>query len=190
MRAGGPSTVLAAITATLLAGCGGSASSSSSSSTSSAAAPPPVHLTHSLQLQSSAFTANGPIPARYTCDGQDVPLPIRWSGVPAGTRELVLVMRDPDAPGGSFVHWALADIPPSATETISGTARGAVEGRNSFGSLGYRGPCPPAGAPAHHYVLSLSALTAHSGLKRGFNPDQLHAPAMAIATLIGTYGRR
>ncbi len=127
----------------------------------------------------------------YTCDGRQTSLPLRWTGVPHGATELVLVMRDPDAPGGPFVHWALAGITPATTGFPAGGVSGQViPGRNSTGSLGYTGPCPPAGSPAHHYVLTLSALAAPSGLKPGFSPDQLQAQALGIATLIGTYARR
>jgi Raf kinase inhibitor-like YbhB/YbcL family protein len=110
--------------------------------------------------------------------------------VPKGAKELVLVMRDPDAPGGDFIHWAVAGIPPATTGFPAGGVPGLVApGQNSFGSLGYRGPCPPKGN-AHHYVITLSALAAPSGLKPGFTADQLHTQALGIATLIGTYARR
>jgi Raf kinase inhibitor-like YbhB/YbcL family protein len=170
--------------AAMVAGCG------SSRSSSSAAQPPPVTLAKSMRLSSPAFAANGPIPRQYTCDGRDTSPPLRWSGVPAGTRELVLVMRDPDAPTGNFVHWALAGIPPSSGGLPAGGVPGQiVPGRNSFGTLGYRGPCPPAGRP-HHYVLTLSALPSASGLRAGWSSDQLRVRQLAIATLVGSYGRR
>jgi Raf kinase inhibitor-like YbhB/YbcL family protein len=126
----------------------------------------------------------------YTCDGRGTSLPLSWSGVPHDAKELVLVMRDPDAPGGTFVHWALAGIAPTATGFPAGGVSGQViPGRNSAGTLGYTGPCPPAGAQAHHYVLTLSALVSPSGLHPGFTADQLQTRALAIATLIGTYAR-
>jgi Raf kinase inhibitor-like YbhB/YbcL family protein len=98
----------------------------------------------------------------------------------------VLVIRDPDAPTGNFVHWAAAGIPPNEIEV----PESAIEGRNSFGSLGYRGPCPPRGGKPHHYVITLDALGSPSGLKTGFSADQLRTAALAIATLTGTYARR
>jgi Raf kinase inhibitor-like YbhB/YbcL family protein len=174
----------------ILAGCGGSSTSAghSSSTVTSAAttSTSAATLAAGFHLSSSGFHPGGPIPRVYACDGRDAPLPLRWTGVPAATKELVLVMRDPDAPAGPFVHWAVAGIPPSAASV---PARGVILGRNSFGSLGYRGPCPPAGAKAHHYVLTLSALATPSNLTRGFNPDQLQSRALGIATLIGTYAR-
>jgi Raf kinase inhibitor-like YbhB/YbcL family protein len=172
----------------ILAGCGGSSSSTSRSTVTTAptASTSAITLAAGFHLSSAGFHPNGPIPRVYTCDGRDAPLPLQWTGVPADTKELVLVMRDPDAPAGPFVHWAVAGIAPSATTV---PAHGAILGRNSFGSLGYRGPCPPAGARPHHYVLTLSALATPSGLHPGFNPDQLQSRALGIATLIGTYAR-
>jgi Raf kinase inhibitor-like YbhB/YbcL family protein len=170
--------------ASAVAGCGGSHSSTSS------APAPAVHLAGSLRLNGPAFAQNGSIPRTFTCAGRNVSPPLRWTGVPAGTRELVLVMRDADAPSGDFIHWALAGIPPGARAFREGGVSGqAIPGRNSFGALGYRGPCPPGGR-AHHYVLTLSALSTPSGLKPGWTTEQLRVRAIAIATLVGTYARR
>jgi Raf kinase inhibitor-like YbhB/YbcL family protein len=170
-----------AAAALILAGCGGGSSSSTTTQSTTN-----ITLANGFHLSSPAFRSGGAIPSSYTCDGHDTSLPLRWTGVPPATTELVLVMRDPDAPGGSFVHWAVAGIPPSATSVPSS---GVTLGRNSFGSLGYRGPCPPRGARPHHYVLTLDALATPSGLHAGFNPDQLQSRTLAIATLIGTYAR-
>jgi Raf kinase inhibitor-like YbhB/YbcL family protein len=195
-----------------LAACGGGggASSSSTSSTASSttisdhtaplttstgrnantAPAPAVRLARGFHLTSPAFRQNGAIPKRYTCDGANVSLPLRFSGVPRGTRELVLIMRDPDAPSGNFVHWALAGIPAGTTALQTGGVPGQIiPGRNTFGSLGYRGPCPPRGSQAHHYVITLNALGARSGLKPGFTADQLQTAAIGVATLVGTYRR-
>jgi Raf kinase inhibitor-like YbhB/YbcL family protein len=152
---------------------------------------PGQKLASGFRLSSPAFRDGGAIPRVYTCDGRDLSLPLRWSGVPRGSVELVLVMRDPDAPSGNFVHWALAGIPATTTGFQAGGVPGLVApGRNSFGSLGYGGPCPPAASRAHHYVLTLSALSGRSGLRAGFTPDQLRTAALGIATLTGTYARR
>lgn len=160
-------------------------STTSASSTSTATAQPAAAFT----LSSPAFPAGGAIPSTYTCDGSGSSLPLSWSGVPADTKELVLVMRDPDAPGGTYVHWAVAGIDPTTTGFAAGGVSGMViPGRNSAGTLGYTGPCPPQGAP-HHYVITLSALGSSSGLQPGFSADQLQASALGIATLVGTYSR-
>lgn len=172
---------LAALIAALLTGCGSGGSTTSTPATPRAPA---------FRLSSPAFTPGAPIPARYTCAGANLSLPLRWSGVPRGTRELVLIMRDPDAPGGNFIHWALAGISPRTMALPSGAA-GFTRGRNSFGSLGYRGPCPPEGDPPHRYVISLTALLSPSGLGPGFSAAQfkLSRPA-PVAMLSGTFARR
>ncbi len=182
--------------ALLIGGCGGNAAApkpgasqtsatvSGSDTSARAATPIPAKGFH---LSSPAFSGGGVIPTRYTCRGLDLSPPLSIAGVPAGTRELVLVMRDPDAPGSDFVHWALAGIPPSTRRLPSGGVPGLVTpGRNSFGTLGYRGPCPPAGA-VHHFVLTLTALGARSGLRSGFSADAPSSPAVGIAALIGTF---
>jgi Raf kinase inhibitor-like YbhB/YbcL family protein len=130
------------------------------------------------------------IPARYTCTGADVSPPLRWSGVPSNARELGLVIIDPDAPGGSFTHWVLAGIPPSERGLPAHVGlTGAVPGRNDFGKLLYRGPCPPPGRP-HHYVFELLALRAPSGLTPGFRIAALkHLRPLAAGVLVGTFGR-
>lgn len=158
-------------------------------SPSSGAAPkrPAIIASGRIRLSSPAFRAGGTIPPAYTCEGADTPLPLRWSGVPKQAHELVLVMRDPDAPGGNFVHWAVAGIPPAATGL---PASGTIEGRNGYGTVGYRGPCPPRGARPHSYVITLSALAGLSGLRTGFSADQLRTAALGLGILIGTYGRR
>jgi Raf kinase inhibitor-like YbhB/YbcL family protein len=102
-------------------------------------------------------------------------------------------MRDPDAPGGNFIHWVIAHLTPAGgglSLTAGEVPPGAVIGRNSFGSVGYRGPCPPSG-PAHHYVVTVYALGQPSGLKRGFSADEVSAlPVLGQGTLTGLYARR
>jgi Raf kinase inhibitor-like YbhB/YbcL family protein len=128
-----------------------------------------------LVVSSQAFAAGGKIPARFTCQGEDVSPPLEWSRVPAAARTVDIVMRDPDAPGGNFIHWRLTGIPASTRSLRSGEVpAGARSGRNDFGTLGYRGPCPPAG-PAHHYVITVTALDGVAVVGRG--------------TLTGTYRR-
>ena len=142
----------------------------------------------------SDFAAGATIPRAHTCDGRDLSPPLRVAGLPAGTRELVIVMRDPDAPGGNFVHWAIAHVDPAGARTASlpggAMPAGTVLGRNSFGTLGYRGPCPPTGSAPHHYHLTVYVLGRPSMLKTGFSADAVAAlPALATGSLIGLYGR-
>jgi Raf kinase inhibitor-like YbhB/YbcL family protein len=109
-----------------------------------------------MELRSDAFEDGGEIPARYTCDGEDVSPPLSWSGVPEGTVAFALVADDPDA--GGFVHWVLADIPADATELPEGEGDAiGMPGRNDFGRPGWGGPCPPRGE--HRYVFTLYALS-------------------------------
>jgi len=115
-----------------------------------------------LNLTSSSFVANGEIPARFTCEGADVSPQLSWNDPPAGARSLALVMNDPDAPSGNFVHWVIFNLPPSARSLPEGIgqspeAAGGRQGTNGFGKLGYSGPCPPPGRP-HRYFLRLWAL--------------------------------
>ena len=129
-----------------------------------------------ISVTSPAFVSGGPIPRQYTCDGRDVSPPLRWSGVPITATELSLVMVDPDAPGGTFVHWAMrfpATVHALANGQVPADARVS---RNGFGKTGYGGPCPPPGAPAHHYVINMTAVAGES--------------IVATGTLTGTYGRR
>jgi Raf kinase inhibitor-like YbhB/YbcL family protein len=149
--------------AALAAGCGSSSSNSSSHA--------------SINLSSPAFASGGVIPRKYTCDGADVSPPLRWSGVPTGTKKLRLLMRDPDAPGGNYIPWSVGGIAPTAAGLVSGRLpKGAIAGDNSFGSIGYRGPCPPRGDKPHHYEITVSALSGSTVLASG--------------TLTGTYARR
>jgi Raf kinase inhibitor-like YbhB/YbcL family protein len=158
----------AAVLALAIGGCGG-ASHSATTSTAPAA---------TIVVTSPAFAAGGRIPRAYTCDGADTPVPLHWSGVPAGARDLTVVMRDPDAPGGTFTHWSVSHIAASVTHIGGGATlpADAVAGRNSFGSAGYRGPCPPPGDRPHHYVVTVKAL-GRSGVVVG------------AGTLVGMYGR-
>jgi Raf kinase inhibitor-like YbhB/YbcL family protein len=126
-------------------------------------------------LTSAAFTNQGTIPRRYTCDGRDVSPPLRWTAPPRSARGLMLLVTDPDAPGGGFVHWRASGIAPRAGSVREGAHLGRA-GKNSFGHRGYSGPCPPPG-PAHHYVFVLRALDARGR-------------TIASARLVGRYARR
>ena len=108
-----------------------------------------------FNLASPAFGNNQSIPAKYTCSGQNVSPPLQWSGVPANAKTLELTLDDPDASGGHFTHWQVAQIPATTTAIPEGGHVGA-EGTNGFGNQGYGGPCPPSGE--HRYVFTLKAL--------------------------------
>lgn len=141
-----------------------------------------------LRLTSPAFENGAAIPTDFTCVGEDVSPPLAWTGVPAGTAELAVVVRDPDADG--FVHWVIAGLSPD----LGGVARGnppsqAVEELNDFGRQGWSGPCPPSGT--HNYDFNIYALAEPSGLAAGADgaqaAEQLEAATvLASAALSGT----
>lgn len=143
-----------------------------------------------FDLTSPAFEDGGQIPERYTCDGDDVSPPLRWTGVPEGTAELLLTLLDPDVPSGVFTHWTVFSIDPSSGGAPEGgVPEGAVQGLNEFGETGYGGPCPPPG-PAHRYVFTLAALSEPSELSTDATPSAVDAAlqqAVATTTLTGSY---
>lgn len=147
-----------------------------------------------MTLSSPAFADHGPIPAAHSHAAGDVSPALRWSGVPAACLELILTCEDPDAPGGTFVHWALGGVPPERDGLGAGEERPRIaRGRNDFGDLGYGGPQPPAGDPPHRYIFTLYALRNPSGLTSGFAMDDLRAAlqddVLATAVLVGAYAR-
>jgi Raf kinase inhibitor-like YbhB/YbcL family protein len=143
-----------------------------------------------MQLTSPAFAEGEQIPARHSCDGDDLPLPLSWSGAPEGTAEFALVMDDPDARG--FVHWVVVGMP-AGTDGIEqdGLPAGAREGRNDFGGVGYRGPCPPSGT--HRYVVTLYALSSPIQVSEAPTAEEVRRAAgsvtLAEVQLSGTYTR-
>ena len=146
-----------------------------------------------MELRSSAFTNNTPIPARFSRDGENVSPPLEWSGLPDEAVELALICEDPDAPRGTFVHWLVGGIAPmDAALDVGQTPEGSVVGRNDFGNTGWDGPQPPPGA-AHRYYFRLYALNAPANLRSGFDADQLRRAAASneadSATLIGLFQR-
>jgi Raf kinase inhibitor-like YbhB/YbcL family protein len=143
-----------------------------------------------VQLTSPAFAEGEPIPARHTCDGDDVSPVLAWSGAPDGALGLALCLDDPDAGRYPFTHWLAWGLP---LEGGLGEGEPApAEGRNDFGAPGYRGPCPPPGK-AHRYVFTLYALDAELELgpsDRRLSFDKaVEGHVLATAQLIGTYGR-
>lgn len=155
-----------------------------------AEAPSVVVEESDMRLESPVFAEGQPIPRRYTCDGEDVSPPLIISDPPEGTSHFVLIMDDPDAPRGTWDHWVVYDIPGEVGEIPEGTSPG-VEGRNSWGRLGYGGPCPPSGT--HRYVFRVLALDGPLELGEGATKEQVLSAAagkiLAEATLTGTYRR-
>jgi Raf kinase inhibitor-like YbhB/YbcL family protein len=147
-----------------------------------------------FELTCTAFAAGEPIPAKYTCDGADISPPLAWSDPPQGTQSLALIMDDPDAPVGTWDHWLLFNIPadtPDLPEQASPPS-GSVDGKNSWGRMGYGGPCPPRGT--HRYFFKLYALDSTLDLQSGADKAKLlqamERHILAQAELMGTYARQ
>ena len=153
----------------------------------------------SLVLKSAAFSEGGWIPEKYTCDGDNVSPPLEWSGLPAGTASLALICDDPDAPMGIWVHWLIYNIPaetnglpegvPASKSTLD---NGAIQGTNSWGRIGYGGPCPPSGT--HRYFFRLYALGTKLELKPGATKAQvlsaMEGHVLDKCELMGRYSKR
>jgi Raf kinase inhibitor-like YbhB/YbcL family protein len=130
-----------------------------------------------MEIRSSEFKEGSSIPSKYTCDNIDVSPPLEWSQVPAGVKTFALICDDPDAPGATWVHWVIFNIPGNlrelsgnipATETLK---NGAKQGKNDFGKTGYGGPCPPGGT--HRYYFKLYALDRDLDSKPGITKKDL-----------------
>jgi len=152
-----------------------------------------------ITVTSEAFADGQAIPARYSSDGQDLSPPLRFTGLPPQTKALALIVDDPDAPAGVWDHWVVYDIPvtDSLAEGLSSFKagrhpQGMTEGKNSWGSLGYRGPAPPPGK-VHHYRFCVYALDAAPDLPAGLDSDALREKirghVIAEGVLTGTYRR-
>jgi Raf kinase inhibitor-like YbhB/YbcL family protein len=148
-----------------------------------------------LELRSPSFEDHQPIPARHAKDHENLSPTLEWSGVPEEeAAELAVLCEDPDAPRGTFVHWVLAGLQPTATGLAEGEhPAAAVEGRNDFGEEGYSGPLPPRGDGPHRYFFRVFAASAPLGLLAGASADDLRraleGKELATGTLIGTYQR-
>jgi Raf kinase inhibitor-like YbhB/YbcL family protein len=149
-----------------------------------------------MKLVSSAFADGAAIPRRFTCDGENLSPPLQWSDAPAETRSLVLTCDDPDAPAGTWHHWAAYDIPPTVTELAVDAARNTKikQAVNDFRKVGYGGPCPPHGHGPHHYhfrllALSTNQLHAHANASCPDIEREARKYAIAEATLVGWYER-
>lgn len=155
-----------------------------------------------FSLTSSGLQNESAIPKKFTCDGEDLSPPLQWKEAPAGTKSFALVMDDPDAPPGTWVHWLIYDLPSttlSLAEGVSktengpdGSKQGLVWGVDTFSKVGYYGPCPPPGKP-HRYYFKLYALDAPLNLPPKATKPQLEAKMkghiLGQAVWMGRYGR-
>lgn len=154
-----------------------------------------------LTLSSRAFAPNGSIPTVYTCDGRDISPPLSWSSLPAGTKSLVLIMDDPDAPDPkaprmTWVHWVLYNIPAEATGLEEnagkgGLPSGTMQGINNWGRTGYGGPCPPIGRHRYfHKLYALDVVLSDLGQPaKGKLLQAMEGHILDRTELIGTYHR-
>jgi Raf kinase inhibitor-like YbhB/YbcL family protein len=145
-----------------------------------------------MKISSPAFAMNQPIPPKYTCDGDDVNPPLAIQGVPAEAKSLALIVDDPDAPGRTWVHWAVWNIPPTTTAIPENSVPNrAMQGTNDFGKTRWGGPCPPGGM--HHYRFRAFALKAAPNIPAGSKVAELakamQGSILAEAEWIGTYSR-
>ena len=149
-----------------------------------------------MALSSPAFADGQPVPDKYTCHGDDISPPLQWSGAPAQTKSIAVTCEDPDAPMGTFTHWVIFDIPATATGLPENVAKsgalpdGSKQGKNSFGNIGYNGPCPPSGR-AHHYIFKVYALDSTVSLDSGASKadllDAIRGHILAQGKWTGTY---
>lgn len=146
-----------------------------------------------MDLTSQAFKDSGSIPAKYTCDGDNISPPLKWGGAPKETKSFVLIVDDPDAPSKVWTHWVVYNIPSSITESQEGSfPKGALQGVNDFGHMEYGGPCPPSGT--HRYYFKLYALDDQLKLPQGASKQQVEKEIkphiLAQAQLMGKYSRK
>jgi Raf kinase inhibitor-like YbhB/YbcL family protein len=150
-----------------------------------------------MEIHASALTPGGSIPAKYTCSGEDISPALSWSGMPQGTKSLALIVDDPDAPSGTFVHWVVYNLPPETTHLDEAVTKGTslpgggAQGRNDFGGDGYGGPCPPPGSP-HHYRFRLFALNSQIWPQSSKGPEveqAMKGHILSSVELTGTFAR-
>jgi hypothetical protein len=147
-----------------------------------------------LAVASPDFVNKGVIPKQFTCDGAGTRPTISWAGVPRQAVEVALLVGDPDAPGGTFVHWTVWGMPRGTKGVGAGPLpAGAIQGANSGGSSGWTPPCPPKGAKPHHYIFGVYALRKRIDLRAGEDPSRvvpaIRAVAIATGSLTARYGR-
>lgn len=131
-----------------------------------------------LQLTSSSFQSEGNIPSQFTCEGRDISPELTWKNAPSGTKSFALIVHDPDAPrSGGFTHWVVYNLPGNVTHIAQGAPNteklpsGGIQGKNDFGQIGYKGPCPPSGT--HRYYFYLYALDTELNLQPGAGKDDV-----------------
>lgn len=150
-----------------------------------------IKISNGMKIESDIFVNNGKIPVEYTCNGKSMQLPLKISSAPKNTRSLALIVDDPDAPSGDFVHWVVWNIDPKVSAIENSNIPNATEGYTSLNKSGWVAPCPPSGV--HHYNFKLYALDTILSIPQSSTKlDLLRAMDGHIldnATLVGLYGR-
>lgn len=145
-----------------------------------------------MKLTSPDFEGGGMIPSEMTCDGRDISPELSIEDVPEEAKSLAIIMDDPDAPSGTFVHWVVWNIPPDTIKIGRGSEPDGIQGRTGFGGRGYGGPCPPSGT--HRYFFKAYALDDEISLREGSSKGELEEAMethiIASAELMGKYSRR
>ena len=157
-----------------------------------------VNNMQNMSIFTEAFKEGENIPGEYTCDGENISPVLFWTWRPTETKSIALIMDDPDAPGGTFVHWVLYNIPPETDKLNKGFPKekifrdGTTQGVTDFGRIGYGGPCPPSGS--HRYFFRIYALDKKldlfPGATRGQVDDAMKGHIIAKGELMGRYKRR
>src|SRR4030081_2652915 len=145
-----------------------------------------------MKITSSAFQQGGNIPSKFTCDGANANPPLHFDQVPAGAKSLALIVDDPDAPGGTFVHWLVWNIDPKTTDIGEHSAPPhAVQGKNGFGNSGYGGPCPPSGTHRYYFrVYALDVAQLQGGSTRADLDRAMPGHIIGQGQLMGRYPKK
>jgi len=156
------------------------------------------NIMKTIIISVDGFKNGETIPSRYTCDGRDISPEISWKGLPERAKSVTLIMDDPDAPGGTFLHWTLYNVPHTADKLPEGMSKsqmladGSLQGITDFGNTGYGGPCPPKGKP-HRYYFRIYALDTKLDLPPGAKSEDIEKAMkghiLAKGELMGKYGR-
>jgi Raf kinase inhibitor-like YbhB/YbcL family protein len=151
-----------------------------------------------ISISSNAFEHEATIPARHTCDSENLSPQLRWKRVPEKTKSLALIMDDPDAPGRTFVHWVIFNMPKDRLELVEDVPKdpelqdGSIQGQTDFGRVGYGGPCPPPGRP-HRYFFKIYALdkklSLSSKASKADVEEAMKGHVLGQGALMGRYGR-
>lgn len=159
---------------------------------SSSPSPAPSAPASSLTVSTPAWLPGQPIPKEFTCDGEDKSPEVKWTNAPASTKSFALVVDDPDAPGGTFTHWVIFDMPIPSTHVPEAAQGIGTQAKNDFGNAKWNGPCPPKGKGEHRYffrlyALDVDALGLPEGASRGDVEKKMDGHVVGKAETMGVY---